>query len=85
MLCDLSFREDSLPVKRQKLERYQLFMLEPEVVGGDQMCSDCESFSFCSLFLSSQASLHLSFLTDNTPGEIQRDILDSKFIHQLRT
>ena len=30
MLCDLSFREDSLPVKREKLERYQLFMLEPE-------------------------------------------------------
>ena len=30
VLCDLSFREDSLPVKRQKLERYQLFMLEPE-------------------------------------------------------
>ena len=30
MLCDLSFREDSLLVKRQKLERYQLFMLEPE-------------------------------------------------------
>ena len=30
MLCDLSFREDSLPVKRQKLERYQLFMLELE-------------------------------------------------------
>ena len=30
VLCDLGFREDSLPVKRQKLERYQLFMLEPE-------------------------------------------------------
>ena len=28
--ADLGFREDSLPVKRQKLERYQLLMLEPE-------------------------------------------------------
>ena len=30
MLYDVGFREDSLPVKRQKLERYQLFMLELE-------------------------------------------------------
>ena len=28
--ADLGFREDSLPVKRQKLKRYQLLMLEPE-------------------------------------------------------